>query len=388
MRFDDARRLVEQTMETRRLPEGTVLLAEAAGRFLAAGAVARADHPPATCSAMDGYAVRASAGPGTFTVCGPIFAGQASSSPLPPGRSAARIFTGAPLPEGADAVVRQEVARPEGDRVALPAAVAGENVRTRGSDVAAGAAILEAGARLGPRQLGLCRAAGLESVPVRRRLRVAVISTGDEIASGLVPDSNGLAVAGLAEELGAEVRTFREGDGEEPLASRLREALAWVDAAITIGGVSVGERDLVPAALERLGARVLVHGVAMKPGKPFLLALAGERAVFGLPGSPSACLVAFEALVRPGLLRMAGAAGASRRMLQLPLAEAWPGKPGRTRFLWARLQPDGRVRPLGRDTAQVRGPGLADALVHVPEAAGDLGENALVETWLLEPAGP
>jgi molybdopterin molybdotransferase len=131
---------------------------------------------------------------------------------------------------------------------------------------------------------------------------------------------------------------------------------------------------------------VRVHGVPMKPGKPFLFARAGEVPVFGLPGSPSACLVAFEMFARPALLARAGAARRMRPELSLRLAEPAAGKPGRARLLWARVEPDGRVRPLGRDAAQVRGPALADALVLLGEGAGDLAAGEEVTAWLLDDA--
>jgi molybdopterin biosynthesis enzyme len=122
----------------------------------------------------------------------------------------------------------------------------------------------------------------------------------------------------------------------------------------------------------------------MKPGKPFLFAVVEGKPLFGLPGSPSACLVAFEVFARPALLRMAGAERSGRRALRLPLAEPVSGRPGRSRLLWARLERDGRVRPIGRDAAQVRGPALADALLYLEEGAGDLDEGVAVEAWLLE----
>ena len=153
---------------------------------------------------------------------------------------------------------------------------------------------------------------------------------------------------------------------------------------LTIGGVSVGERDLVPAALRGLGADTLVHGVPMKPGKPFLFAVLDGARVAGLPGSPSACLVAFEVFARPVLLTLAGAARPLRATLRLRLAEPVAGRPGRARLIWSALDEDGRARPLGRDAAQIRGPALADLLVLVPASAGDLGEGAEVGAWLLD----
>jgi molybdopterin molybdotransferase len=172
------------------------------------------------------------------------------------------------------------------------------------------------------------------------------------------------------------------------VVAALGAAIAASDAVVTVGGVSVGERDHVPAALARLGAEVRVHGVPMKPGKPFLFALAGGKPVFGLPGSPSACLAAFEVFARPALLALAGAARLTRPEVSVRLAEAASGRPGRARLLWARLEPGGSVRPLGRDAAQVRGPALADALLLVPAGAGDLAAGAEVVAWLLEDDAP
>jgi molybdopterin molybdotransferase len=172
-------------------------------------------------------------------------------------------------------------------------------------------------------------------------------------------------------------------DRLDAVVAVLEEALAACDAVVTIGGVSVGERDHVPAALRALGAEVRVHGVPMKPGKPFLFALRGGRPVLGLPGSPSACLVAFEVFARPALLALAGSAVRHRPALRLKLAEPAGGRPGRARLLWARLEPDGRVRPVGRDAAQVRGPALADALLCFEAGEGERPEGAEVTAWLL-----
>lgn len=361
-----------------------VPLAGAAGRTLATPAVALRSAPPATCSAMDGYAVRAAdvPGPVTLPVRQVVYAGG-QAEPLPAGQ-AARIFTGAPLPAGADAVVREEVVTTgEGTARFRGAARPGENVRPAGEDVAAGGEALPAGTRLGPRQLALLAAVGVDRVEVVRRPRVVVISTGDEVVAGRTPDSNGLAVAGLCAAAGAEVERRAAPDRLEPLVATLEAALGGADLVVTIGGVSVGERDLVPAALASCRAEVLVHGVAMKPGKPFLFARRGEVPVLGLPGSPSACLVAFEVFGRPVLLARAGAAARLRPALRVRLAEAASGKPGRARLLWGRLEADGRARPVGRDAAQVRGPALADLLLCLGADAGDLPEGAEVTAWLL-----
>ncbi len=363
-----------------------VSLAAVAGRFLAAPVLARRPAPPFTCSAMDGFAVRSADVPGpTWLAVGPtLYAGDLPGPPLGE-REAGRIFTGAPLPPGADAVVRGEAAREDDGAVSFGAAARpGENVRLVGEDVAAGGVALPAGFRLGPRQLALLAAVGAEAIAVVRRPRVALLTTGDEIVSGRTPDSNGAGIEAALRALGAQVERRAARDDREEIARAVRELLASADALVTVGGVSVGARDHVAAAVASAGAEVEVHGVPMKPGKPFLFARAGGKPIFGLPGSPSACLVAFEVMARPALLRLAGAARLFRRALRLPLAEAVEGRPGRARFLWARLEEGGAVRPVGREAAQVRGPALADALLCVPEKAGLLAEGELAECWLLE----
>jgi molybdopterin molybdotransferase len=261
---------------------------------------------------------------------------------------------------------------------------AGENVRQAGEDVRRGGVALERGAFLGGRQIALLTSVGIERVPVVRLPRVAVLSTGDELVLGRTPNSNGAALCEALRWIGAEVQPREVRDDLDAITATIRDALVVSDAVLTIGGVSVGARDHVPTAVARLGGNVRVHGVPMKPGKPFLFAVVEGKPLFGLPGSPSACLVAFEVFARPALLRMAGAARPGRRVLRLPLAEAVSGRPGRSRLLWARLERDGRVRPIGRDAAQVRGPALADALLYLEEGVADLDEGAAVEAWLLE----
>ena len=368
------------------LPAERLPIAAAAGRFLARPLLALRPAPPQDCSAMDGYAVRAAdvPGPASLPVAMTVYAGDTPPRPLAPGE-AARVFTGATLPPGADAVVREEVVREEGGRAAFDrAALAGENVRRAGEDVPQGGEALPAGARLGARQLALCAAVGAGEAEVVRRPRVALVSTGDEVTGGSTPDSNGPALAAALAAAGIDSERSAVGDDLDAVAAALGRALPGVDALLTIGGVSVGRRDHVPDAIARLGGEVRVHGVPMKPGKPFLFALVGGKPVFGLPGSPSACLVAFEVFARPALLRMAGAARLLRRRAWLPLAEPVEGRPGRARFLWARLEEDGQVRPVGRDAAQVKGPALADALLHLPEGTGAFERGRQVEAWLLE----
>ncbi|MGC3998722.1 MAG: molybdopterin-guanine dinucleotide biosynthesis protein B [Anaeromyxobacter sp.] len=348
-------------------------LEAAQGRWLAGSPLAARPAPPHTCSAMDGWAVRAADAPAEVELrAGPaLYAGDAPGRALVPGE-AMRIFTGAPLPPGADAVVRQEAARAADGRVRLGPVRPGENVRQAGEDVEAGQVALPAGTRLGARQRALLAAVGVADVAVHRRPRVRVLSTGDELVAGRTPDSNGVAVAGLAEAAGLLVERRRVGDAPEAVEAALREALAGADALITIGGVSVGERDAVPAALARLGAEVRVHGVPMKPGKPFLFALAGAVPVLGLPGSPSACLAAYEVFARPALRRLAGAPVAARPLVPLRLAAPAEGRPGRARLVWAALEPDGA----GAAAGARRGPGAGTGAGRRAAAPAGRGRRA------------
>ena len=358
----------------------------ARGRWLAEPVRARVAAPPLSCSAMDGYAIRAEdvdrAQP--LRVADTAYAGDAVPAPIRPGE-ALRIFTGAPVPENTGAVVPQEATRVTGEFVELKGPLSpGANVRRAGEDVAAGEVALEPGRCLNARALGLCAAVSVDELRVVRAPRVTVISTGDEVVRGRTPDSNGASLAALVRELGAQVTSRAVGDDLDALTAALRVAAAESDAVLTIGGVSVGVKDLVPEALARAGAAVQVHGVPMKPGKPFLFATLGEAAVFGLPGSPSACLVAFEVFARPALLRMSGAARPFRPVVRVPLGERLEGRAGRDRFVWARLDGEGRAWPLGKDSAQVRGPAIADLLLRVPEDTGDVAAGAMGEAWLLE----
>ena len=208
--------------------------------------------------------------------------------------------------------------------------------------------------------------------------------TGDEVVRGRTPDSNGTTLGALLREVGASVGHLAIGDDVAALEQAVRAALETSDAVVTVGGVSVGAKDLVRAAVERAGSAVHVHGVPMKPGKPFLFATAGSTPIFGLPGSPSACVVAFEVFARPALLRLGGAAQPFRPLVRARLGERLEGRPGRDRFVWARLDGDGRAWPLGKDSAQVRGPAIADALLRIPEDTGDVAEGEEGEAWLLD----
>ncbi|MGE5766774.1 MAG: gephyrin-like molybdotransferase Glp [Bacteroidota bacterium] len=330
----------------------TVAVTEALGRVLAAPQTSAITVPPADNSAMDGYAVRVAdvAAPGVrLPVSQRILAGSVGE-PLMPG-TAARIFTGAPVPPGADAVLMQEDCAAEGESVvvnALPRR--GENIRRAGEDIEAGAEILAAGARLGAAEMGLAASVGLAELPVYRKLKVACFFTGDELATpgeplapGQIYNSNRYTLTGLVNGLGCELVDLGiVPDTLEATETALARAAREADVVITSGGVSVGEADYVKAAVEKLG-RVEMWKVAMKPGKPLVYGRVGEADFIGLPGNPVSAFVTFGLFVRPFLLKRMGAANVLYRAFAVQADFAWTRPGARREFLRARLQPNGRL---------------------------------------------
>jgi molybdopterin molybdotransferase len=297
----------------------TVPLSQALGRVLRGAVSARVDVPAHDNSAMDGYAVRLAdlSGSRELPVALTVQAG-ARPGELP-SAAAARIFTGAPIPAGADAVVMQEACKAQDSRVLLPEAVKpGQNIRRAGEDVRAGSIVLEAGRRLRPQELGLIASVGVAQVEVTRPLRVALLSTGDELiaagdplAPGQIYDANGPMLRGLVAALGCEaVECGRLPDEPRATRERLAEAAAEADVVISSGGVSVGEADFVKAAVAELG-RLDLWQVAIKPGKPFAFGHIGRTPFLGLPGNPVSVFVTFLLLARPFLLHLQGQAGAA-----------------------------------------------------------------------------
>ena len=334
-----------------------VPLTAAAGRVLAQAQTSTVDVPPLDNSAMDGYAVRLGDLPQagvTLPVSQRIPAGSVGSE-LQPG-SAARIFTGAPVPAGADAVIMQERCD-AGDGVVtlnhLPRP--GENIRRRGEDIAAGSEILPAGIRLRAQEIGLAAAAGLPELPVYRRLRVGVFFTGDELVQpgeplppGAIYNSNRYALRALLEGLGCEVRDLGSvPDRLDATRDALRRAAADNDLIVTSGGVSVGEEDHVKPAVEAEG-RLDMWKIAIKPGKPLAFGEVrkpdGGKAWFiGLPGNPVSAMVTFMIMVRPFVLRLQGVVAVQPKRLPLAADFSWPRPDSRREFLRARLTADGRV---------------------------------------------
>jgi molybdopterin molybdotransferase len=344
---------VERLLAERVSPVGEIVevgLRAAAGRVLASDLVAPADLPPFDNSAVDGYAVRHGdldpAGATRLAVVGRLPAGSAAARCLAAGE-ALRIFTGAPMPEGADTVFMQEDCRVEDGSVIVPAGLpAGANRRLAGEDLRAGSVALPAGRRLGPQHVALIAALGLTAVAVRRRVRVALFSTGDEIVEpgairprAALYDANRHLLGELLARLGAEVSDLGIlPDDATKLAAAILAGAADHDLVVTSGGVSTGEADHVRAAIERIG-RLVFWRVAIKPGRPVAMGvIAGSRpdkgtAFVGLPGNPVAAYVTFARVVRPLLLRLAGALPEPLIALPVRAAFAYRKKKGRREYV-------------------------------------------------------
>lgn len=354
----------------------TISLAEADGRILSASISAPLPLPPFTNSAVDGYAVRSSDLPlkteRAFPILGRIAAGASAGEAITPGH-AIRIFTGAAMPEGADTVFMQEDVRvDESGKVVLPPGLkSGANVRAAGEDVDAGHCALSAGLRMRPQDVALVAAFGLTRIEVRRRIRVAVFSTGDELVSPGASrgptqlfDSNRFMLLAMLARLGCDVSDLgilRDDRGS--LADALKRAAGTHDLILTSGGVSTGEEDHVKAAVESVGSLVLWR-MAIKPGRPVAMGVIDGKPFIGLPGNPVASFVTFVHVVRPTILALASAA--QQRLLPMPLRAAfgYKKKAGRREYVRVRLRK-------GTD-------GMIEAVKFPREGAGLL--SSLVET--------
>ena len=367
------------------LEHETVALTEAADRVLAEPIVSPVDLPRFDNSAMDGYAVRAAdlaaasaERPASLQVRGKVAAGGVFADQVAAG-TCVRLFTGSPLPEGADAVVMQEDTRLDPSRpdIAwfLEAVRPWENVRLRGEDAKRGARLAEAGDRLTFGQIGLLAAAGLLELKVSRQPRVGLLATGSELAesgrplqAGQIYESNRAMLAALVKRAGAEPDIFPlVPDTMEATRSALERALARCDAAITTGGVSVGEFDFVKAAFEQLGGELNFWKVSIKPGKPFVFGRAGRKFLFGLPGNPVSALVTFLLLARPALARMQGACEAGLSQCPGTLTGPLTNPADRRHFMRVVQDHAGRVRSVGGQASHLLSSiAKANGLVDVP----------------------
>jgi molybdopterin molybdotransferase len=357
----------------------TIPTLAAAGRVLARAQASALDVPPLDNTSMDGYAVRAAdcaSGAARLRIAQRIPAG-AVGKPLEPG-TAARIFTGAPIPPGADAVVPQEQAAAEGDEVVIKhAPQPGEWIRRAGEDIRAGATILAAGTRLRAQEIGLAASVGIAQLPVHRKVRAALFSTGNELVMpgeplppGAIYNSNRFTLTGLLRTLGCDVEDLGiVPDTLEATRAALRHAAATSDLIVTSGGVSVGEEDHVKPGVDAEG-RLDLWRIAMKPGRPLAFGAVrrtggGEASFIGLPGNPVSSFVTFVLFVRPFVLRLQGATAVEPRSYAMRADFDWPKPDARREFLRVKSNADGGLEVFpnqssGVLTSTVWGDGLVD----------------------------
>jgi molybdopterin molybdotransferase len=372
--FDEAAALVAGAAEP--LGRERVALGEAKGRVLAAPVVAQVDAPPADVSAMDGYAVRDADLPGRLRVAGESFPGLGAEAPIQAGQCV-RIFTGAPVPEGADRVVIQEEVRRDGEIAQFESPGEARHIRARGSDFARGDILIEAGRLIDARALVAIAGADLGEVEVWRRPRLVILGTGDELAEpgtaratpGAIPESVSLGVAALAADWGAQVvARKRLRDDLAFLEQEAAEALAIADVVVVTGGASVGERDYAKAMFAPAGLDLIFSKVAIKPGKPVWIGRAGEALIVGLPGNPNSALVTARLLLAPLLAGLTGRPPVLR-WRQAKLAEPIAATDNRETF-YRGAAAGAAVRPLSnQDSGAQSTLAAADLLIRRPAGA-------------------
>lgn len=362
-----------------------VALEAAAGRVLAADAVALVDLPPFDSSAMDGFALRSPDTPGRLPVVARIAAGRPALRPLPAGKAMA-IATGGVVPDGADAVVPLENATEADGEIDVGAVAAGTHVRRRGGDAAAGQTVIVAGTRLGPAQMGALAAAGVAEVRCALRPRVAVLATGTELrapgeplAPGEIYEANGTLLAAAAAAQGAHVERIEPVEDDERAHRAALEHALGADVVITSGGVSVGPHDLVRRVAGGLGVEEIFWRVAVKPGKPVSFGVRGRTLLFGLPGNPVSTLVGFELFVRPALRALEGECEPGPRFERERLALSVRRNEARDELVRARRGADGLEPLTGQDSHMIVRAAEADALVLVRRGEGELAAGETVE---------
>jgi molybdopterin molybdotransferase len=378
-----AEALARVTQGLEPLKSETVPLDQAAGRVLAGDLAARLTQPPFDASAMDGYAVRGADVaelPARLRLAGEAAAGHAFGGEVGAGE-AVRIFTGAPVPKGADTIVLQEDAAEADGVVTVREAEAGRHIRPRGQDFKHGEVLLSTGRKLGPRELLLAAAMNHAEVPVRKKPKVAILATGDEVVppgSELAPDqvvaSVTYGLAALVGRHGGEAMSLGIAKDDAESLVTLARAGSAADILLTIGGASVGEHDLVRSALAAEGLELDFWKIAMRPGKPLLYGRLGSQRVLGVPGNPVSALVCAQVFLVPMLERLLGLAGPARPRAEAVLAEALPANGPREHYMRAAsewtAEGQRRVRALpSQDSARMADFARADCLIVRPPEA-------------------
>ena len=372
----EAKKLVHEATQV--LPAVSLPLLEARGQILAEPVVSAVDMPPFDQSAMDGYAfaMESAFSEKPFLVMGEIAAGGLSTVSLAPGE-AMRIFTGAPVPPGADTVVMQEKTRRDGEQLwvdDLPLKKGG-NVRPQGSQTKKGATALHAGTPLTPAAIGLLAGLGITHVMVHAKPRIALLITGSELAApgtelfgGQVFESNSFTLTAALQNLNIQpMLVFRSPDEESQITAHLRAGIEQCDLVIATGGISVGDYDLVKKSMDNCGVETIFYKVKQKPGKPLFFGKRGSTLLFGLPGNPSAVLTCFYEYIVPILEKMSGSPGPSKREAQKTLTEGFIKKAGLTYFLKGKVE-GSEVAPLhAQESYQMSSYALADCLIVLEE---------------------
>jgi len=375
-----------------------VMTNQALGRVLAEDIVSDVTIPPLDNSAMDGYAVRSgdlAALPARLRVTGDLPAGSRWHVPIGSGE-ALRIMTGAPVPDGADVVIRQEVTRRDGDFVEILEREPVANIRFAGEDIKAADRVMTSGTCLRPAHIGVLASIKRAAISVCQRPRVAILSTGDELVDidgnlgdGKIVSSNSYSLAALVQENGGTpIMLGIAQDTPEDLRACFEQGM-HADIIISSGGVSVGDYDFVKDVLQDMGVEMSFWKVAMRPGRPLAFGAIGSTPAFGLPGNPVSAMISFEQFVRPAMRKMSGLQNIFRNTLPAVVDEPVATKTGLTYFLRCRVrrEPDG----LHVCTTGAQGSGIlmsmaeANALMIVPETIGNISAGDRVEVQILDP---
>jgi putative molybdopterin biosynthesis protein len=380
--LDETKQIIARNFSPKPLGKENVPLEHTYNRILAEDVVAPMDVPPFNRSTVDGYAVKAEdtfgadeARPIALKLCGRVRVGEPPKVFVEKGTTA-EIVTGAPLPEGADAVVMFEDTVPKENTVLIHASVSrGENAMKAGSDIQKGETALRKGQTLTPYEIGVLAALGVTDVKVYRRPKVAILSTGAEVvepgkplSTGKIYDINAHALSAAVIECGGEpINLGIVEDESQKIEAALRKALNLANLVITSGGVSVGPTDIIPKVLETLGKPgVIVHGMAIKPGKPTTIAVINGKPVFSLPGHPASALLIFQLLVRPVIISMAGRPAEKPRTVKAVTATRMFAARGRRTFVTVHLEKD----DAGRLVASLVPLGLSGAITTLSKADG------------------